>query len=190
MSKVTGAESVMATVMRNKRLVCLLLASLVGVLIVWALLARPEGPTSAEVRVQVTGYVLTNGLLLISAIATNLGSETFVYQGEPPPSDIWWESEHASMMSRPKGGFPSSIGFLGPKGAKNYQFTIPSTARRIRAHCEFETLGLRGRLWLRLPQNAWGTPVRRLLEILKNVMPERRQAIEFWSEEILPEGIQ
>ena len=172
--------------MRNEHRRYLRFACVLAALTLVVILFQLRTTDPADVRVQITGITVTNDHLIVSAVATNLSSETLSFRGIPPPADIHWQTDDAWMTSRPKGGFKSSIGLLSPGQAITYQFMVPSSARHLRVCCEFETLGFRGRLWSRLPKAGWAAPLRYLLESAQNIRPEQRRGVEYWSEEKQP----
>lgn len=173
-------------VMRNEHRRYLRLAGVLAALTLVVILFQSRTTDAADVRVQITGFTLTNDHFVVSAVATNLSSETLSFRGEPPPAEIHWQTDDAWMSSRPKGGFKSSIGLLSPGGAVSYQFIVPADAQHLRVRCEFEMLGFRGRLWNRLPQASWAAPIRFLLKSAQDLCPYRLRGVEFWSEESEP----
>jgi hypothetical protein len=174
--------------MRNDHRRYLRFACMLAALAVVVVLFQFRTTDSADVRVQITDITLTNDHLIVSAVATNLSSETLSFRGKPPPADIHWQTDDAWMTSRPKGGFKSSIGLLSPGKAVAYQFSVPASARHLRVRCEFETMVFRGRLWNRVSQASWAAPVRYLLELAQDLWPEQLRGVEFWSEEREPTG--
>jgi hypothetical protein len=171
--------------MRNKRLIWLL-GCIFTALGIGAALSRIESTSSAEVRVRITDWLKTNDTLVVSAVATNIGSETLIYEGNPPLATIQWESADSRNTTRPKALSTASYGLLRPGASQTYDFSIPAYARRVRVNCQFEGLGPRGRLLLSLPQSGIGGQLRRAVEALQRIVPERRKYFEFWSDEILP----
>lgn len=174
--------------MRNEHRRYLRFACVLAALTLVVILFQLRSTGSADVRVQITAVTLTNDHLIVSAVATNLSSETLSFRGKPPPAEIHWQTDDAWMTSRPKGGFKSSMGLLSPGEGVSYQFIVPANAQHLRVRCEFEALGFRGRVWSRLSQASWAAPVRYLLKSAQDLWPEQLQGVEFWSEEREPTG--
>ena len=175
--------------MRLRRPQWFLLGSAFALCGIWVLMAALGRTAPGDVRVNIIGYTLTNNVLRVSAVAVNKGDSILVWSGDPPPADISWDSGDAINLTTPKIHSKSSFGFLQPGASNVYNFSIPGNARRVRVICQFETLGLRGRLFCKLPRTGWIAPSRSALEVLFNVIPEQRDSAVFWSEEILTNDV-
>jgi hypothetical protein len=160
---------------------CLLAVTVVGcVALAWA----RTSPT-ADVKIRITDYVVTNDVLAVSAVATNQGRSILHYEGCPPFADILWETGSNSNLTTPKAVSKSCFGFIRPAQSITYRFSIPSSARSIQVLGYFSVVGPRGRLWLLLSQKPWGSWSCRVLEKVQEMVPESSKPYELWSEKVI-----
>jgi hypothetical protein len=166
--------------MRHKRRVFLILGCvLAALLVVWIL---PTKRRPIEVTVTITDCRESNGMLLISAAATNVSKTAFLYEAQSPLRKVRWESTNGWNCTTQEPSSWGGWGYFPPGTSLTNTVSIPSGATRIKVNCEVLSPELRVHLARWLTKKGWAGVVP---EKLMMIIPEIRIPVEFWSEEML-----
>jgi hypothetical protein len=101
----------------------------------------------ADVRVVVTAILRTNGVLKITAVATNCGPVTVIWgAGDTPFYNARWLLNDGWKLSAIPNGFTSSLGVLEAGESFERSFEAPGSARGIQALAQFQVFNFSDRV--------------------------------------------
>jgi hypothetical protein len=165
--------------MRPKRLSLLLVGALALALAAHTALRQP--PQKPRVEVLIYGQLVTNGSVLITATATNLGPRMLLYWRNP----MGLRYQVGGTPTNFSHWAPSGIGFLHPGQALTDRFSVPRSATHCQVVASFEYAGARETVAAYLLKKGWWNRLYPAADKLLWLLPTGRgEMIEFCSDEV------